>query len=221
MNRPVRRHGGGRPTSWRVPFTPIAFVMLVAGMACRGDGPITSANGHGSSTAPPSTSGGGAGSPTCSVAALGATPPDLPDLPADVAQTRQRIVAAATACNFDRLGEIASADGSGFTFSFGNGGEPAQHWRRLELTGDEPLRYLVELLSRPYRRVPGAAPAIFAWPSAHGFDDWNAVPKADREALRPLYGDSDLASFDAAGTYLGYRIGIRQDGAWLYFVAGD
>jgi hypothetical protein len=47
------------------------------------------------------------------------------------------------------------------------------------------------------------------------------VPKADREALRPLYGDEDFAAFQEFGAYLGYRVGITEEGEWIFFVAGD
>ena len=200
------------------------ITLLLAAVACGGSrGETTGGDGDASTTAPPSTSapGGADGPPACSAAALSPTPSPQPDLPAEVARTRQRIVEAATACDFERLGEIASARQSDFTFSFGNGGGPAAHWRGLEQGGDQPLRYLVELLSRPHRRVAGTDPAVFAWPSAHAYGDWDAVPSAEREALRPLYGEAELESFDAAGAYVGYRVGIRQDGKWMHFVAGD
>jgi hypothetical protein len=47
------------------------------------------------------------------------------------------------------------------------------------------------------------------------------VPEADREALRPLFEDADLAEFARFGSYFGYRVGILADGTWSYFVAGD
>jgi hypothetical protein len=29
------------------------------------------------------------------------------------------------------------------------------------------------------------------------------------------------SKFEQAGSYLGWRVGIRKDGTWLFFVAGD
>jgi hypothetical protein len=219
---PVPGDGPDRRPPRPARLAPVTLLLLVAAIACSGHR-TTRVDGDPSTTAPRSTSApsGAPGPPACSAAALDATPPPQAGLPPDVAQTRQGIVAAATACDFERLGDIASAGGSKFTHSFGNGGDPAAHWRGLEQTGDEPLRYLVELLSRPYRSVAGADPAVFTWPSAHAYDSWDAVPPTEQEALRPLYGESELESFDAAGAYLGYRVGIRQDGEWMYFVAGD
>jgi hypothetical protein len=60
----------------------------------------------------------------------------------------------------------------------------------------------------------------YAWPSAF-VTEWSAVPEADREALRPLYGDEDFAFWAEAGGYMGYRVGITEDGEWVYFIAGD
>lgn len=211
-----RRHGG---------VAALALVTLLVAGACgdgSGGGQATGDGGDAATTVVPSTSApDGAGRPACSAAGLDPTPPAQPELPAEVADVRRRIVEAATACDFERLGRIASEGTSGFTASFGNGGDPAEQWRRLEQAGEEPLRYLVELLSLPHRGVTGADPAVFAWPSAFAFEGWDAVPQAARDALRPLYGDSDLESFEEAGSYLGYRVGLREDGEWMYFVAGD
>lgn len=61
----------------------------------------------------------------------------------------------------------------------------------------------------------------YVWPSAFAYDSWDEVPEVDREALRPLYGDDDLESFDRFGGYIGHRVVIREDGTWTAFVAGD
>jgi hypothetical protein len=90
------------------------------------------------------------------------------------------------------------------------------------------MLFLAELLNRPYR----AASVLdgYVWPSAFGVP-WDStatsVPgaetasDADKEALRPLYDDADFAGFELLGVYVGYRIGITDDGEWVYFIAGD
>lgn len=83
------------------------------------------------------------------------------------------------------------------------------------------LRYLVELLDRPHAVVEDAEGRQFVWPSAFAYDDWAAVPDEDLEALRPLYGDDDFATFQEFGGYIGYRIGITEAGDWLFFIVGD
>jgi hypothetical protein len=65
---------------------------------------------------------------------------------------------------------------------------------------------------------------IYAWPSAHTYGSWDAVPEAEKEALRPLYDDLDFGFFGEFGGYLGYRIGITLDGdwaQWIYAIDGD
>jgi hypothetical protein len=61
---------------------------------------------------------------------------------------------------------------------------------------------------------------IYVWPAAFAKQpsQWTAE---DLEDLRILYSEEDIRSFEQAGGYLGYRVGIREDGTWLFFVAGD
>ena len=43
-------------------------------------------------------------------------------------------------------------------------------------------------------------------------------------ATWPISGSSTrttTSGFEELGGYLGYRVGIREDGTWLYFIAGD
>jgi hypothetical protein len=43
----------------------------------------------------------------------------------------------------------------------------------------------------------------------------------DRRWLMNLYTEQEIRAFERAGDYLGWRAGIRNDGKWLFFVAGD
>lgn len=154
---------------------------------------------------------------SCSASELDPDRGDQESLPDEVAAARRAIVAAAVACDYDAL---AGLTGPGFTYSFGDDGDPAGHWRTLETEGrgPKPLRFLVELFDRPYGTTDDGS---YVWPSAFTYDDWSSVPDADREALRPLYGDEDFAAWEDFGSYIGYRISITADGEWTFFVAGD
>lgn len=158
--------------------------------------------------------------PACSAAGLDGEPESQPGLPAAVAEVRDAIAAAATDCDFERLEELAA---DRFTYSFGDGGSPAAHWRRQEAEGrpPEPLRFLVELLDRLHGTVESEGSTTYVWPSAFAHDDWADVPAADRDALRPLYGEEDFEFFERFGGYVGYRVGITEGGDWVFFVAGD
>ena len=155
----------------------------------------------------------------CSAAGLPAEPAAIPDLPGPVAQTRQAIVAAATACDYDRLATLGR-EGS-FTYSFGADDDPAGFWRRAEAAGERPLAALVQFLNRPAatRAVDGATQ--YLWPRAYTYESWDAVPADARDGLRPVYGDEDFEQFARFGAYSGYRTGIAADGDWQFFVAGD
>lgn len=154
---------------------------------------------------------------SCSAQDLEAQLSDQDGLPEVVADTRQAIADAATHCDYERLEELTADQ---FTYSFGAEGDASGFWRRGELRGSEPLRYLVELLDRPHARIDAGGPR-YVWPSAFAYDAWEDVPEADREALRPLYDDDDFARFEQFGGYTGYRVGISEAGEWLFFVAGD
>lgn len=143
---------------------------------------------------------------------------DQPDLPEAVAATRAAVWDAAVECDWEQLGRLLPE--SGFTYSFGGGTDAVSQWQEEELRGEEPILYLAELLNRPFTVSELEGSTYYSWPSAFG-PNWSAVPETDREALRPLYGDEDFAVFDEFGGYIGYRVGILEDGTWLFFVAGD
>lgn len=153
----------------------------------------------------------------CSADGLSATPERRPALPDAVAETRRAIVDAATRCDYARLAELASSGRRPFTASFGGADDVGAYWQRAEAAGERPMHFLVGLLDTPHARQADN----FVWPSAHAADRWSAVPPEDREALRPLYGDDDFQRFERFGSYAGYRVGVAEDGEWLFFVAGD
>lgn len=157
---------------------------------------------------------------SCSAEDLDTELTEQPELPEAVAATRTAIAEAAVRCDYEALAELT---GEEFTFSFGVNEDPAGHWRRREVggqDGQEPLRYLVELLDRPFA-VIDAKETFYTWPSAFAYDHWEEVPEAEREALKPLYDEESFENFAEFGGYIGYRIGITDDGTWRYFVAGD
>ena len=99
----------------------LAFVLVVALAGCGGD------DEEAGSTAPVTvtetatvTTTGTVTEPAveCSTAGLRLTLPDQ-ELPAAVAEVRQRVFDAAVACDYETLEEIALEQGEGFTFSYG------------------------------------------------------------------------------------------------------
>jgi spore germination protein GerM len=158
----------------------------------------------------------------CSGAAASPDLPDEPGLPAPVASLRRSIFEAARACDWQTLRGVMVE--STFSYSFGESGDPVGFWQREEFLHYQPMLYIAGMLARPYGTVPGDVVTIFAWPSAQAYASWADVPQPEREALRPLYGDGDFASFAEFGGYLGYRVGFSWDGTravWIYAITGD
>lgn len=157
---------------------------------------------------------------SCSTAALRLTLPEQ-DLPPAVADVRERVFAAAVACDYDALEEIALEQGEGFTFSFGSGTDASEYWRSVEESSAEepkPMRALATILTIPHARNETGS---YAWPSAYEQtptdEDWQAVVDAG------LYSQAEVEQMQGPTStgYLGYRTAITPDGDWQFFVAGD
>ena len=158
----------------------------------------------------------------CSAEVLGSELEGQPDLPAAVADLRYQIYEAVRGCYWEQLPDLL--DEATFSYSFGEDGDPVGYWQRMEFLHLEPMLYIAGMLARPYGLIPNAEKPSFAWPSAHAYGSWEAVPEAEKEALRPLYGDLDFSFFEEFGGYLGYRVGITLDGdraQWTFAIAGD
>jgi hypothetical protein len=146
---------------------------------------------------------------------------DQAGLPADVMRTRSEIWGAAYAAVTFDWSRMADLVEDGLSFSFGADDDPIAFWQAIEAAGEDPMRILAELLTRPYGTIDGPDGLYYVWPAAFAYDDWASVPQSDRDALRPMYDEADFADFEAFGSYIGYRVGIAADGTWRFFIAGD
>lgn len=158
---------------------------------------------------------GGADEPSAEGTNTSTTPAE-DFLPAEVAEKRDAIVAAAKSFDYTRL--EALIDPKEFTYSFGEDGDPVGYWRRLEEEAHVPILgdYMPLIFSAPYARKLDT----FVWPSAAAKEpaDWT---EEDRQWLTHLYTEKEIKQFERFDLYVGYRAGIRADGTWLFFVAGD
>ena len=137
-------------------------------------------------------------------------------LPAAVEQTREAIIAAAQARDYDALAELIPD--SGFTFSYGAGDSAIDYWKDLEAAGETPLATMAALLALRHTN----AGDIYVWPWAYDKDPAN-LTDAQKQALAGA-GAATVDQLDQMaelGHYLGWRVGIREDGTWMFFVAGD
>lgn len=140
------------------------------------------------------------------------------DLPRAVANTVDSVIVVASNCDFDTLEAIG---GDNFTASFG-GDDPSELWTYEEEQGYEPMRWLMSILNLPHGTIETENGTLYVWPAANAHQgDWETTPVADVEALRSLYTDEQMQGFADFGAYIGYRIGIWEDGDWSFFVAGD
>ncbi len=197
---------------------PLVLTLIVPS-ACGSEEPGTT-SGPTSTSAPIVTSGvtstttvaGG-----CSASSLYVDLSPEPDLPAPVAVTRNAIFTAAMACDFAGLEELATTGSAEFTFSFGAPEEgPAAYWQAAEERGEPVLAWLATILNVPYGRLGDQ----YLWPFAHALD-FGSLSSAERDLLEEYFPDADIAGWEGAVGYMGYRVGISPEGEWLYFVAGD
>lgn len=140
-----------------------------------------------------------------------------PSLPPPVADTRDQIRSAAQAGDVARLADVALAGRESFTYSFG-GDNPPPKGELIVAWGDPEVRQtLLTLLDFPHTTVETQGETIYVWPSAFAEnptdEDWAAV--------ETLYAPEEIASMKEFGGYTGYRLGITEDGDWIFFVAGD
>ena len=139
------------------------------------------------------------------------------DLPSAVVETRDALLAATAAGDYEALRPLI--DPALFTYSFGDGGDPVAYWKDIEANFDErPLEILAAILSMPFTRRDGD----YAWPFAFHRDP-ASLTQDELRMLSAVYPniERDVESWIEFGGYVGWRTGISRDGTWQFFVAGD
>ena len=194
-----------------------ARVLLVAALTLL----ITGCGSGTESAAPsqePTEDAGSQASPQTepSAATSGGTDVSAEEIPPAVAKTRDAIAAAAPERDYAAL--EALLDPASLSYSFGESGDPIGYWQQVEEVDEVPI--MSEVLPAVLSMGPAKVDDMYVWPAAHAKDPaaWTEDDLAD---LRLLYSDDDIQSFKELGGYLGYRVGIRDDGTWLFFIAGD
>lgn len=206
------------------------MIVLLALSGCGEDGPGTdgptttvAATTTDTTAATPTETTTGPAEGECSTSGLRVNLETQEGLPAEVASMRENIFAAALACDFDRLQELALAGAPQFSYSFGESetaGQPARFWRDAEARGEAVLAELVRVLNLPGATVGTGADQLYVWPFAYALD-WQDLTEEDRGQLAEHFGPEEIRGWEEIGGYLDYRAGIRPDGDWLFFVAGD
>jgi hypothetical protein len=184
-------------------------------------------------TASPTPSPRSPGSGDCSAVALqdsGITYPQdpQPELPPAVAEMRERIVRAALRCDYDTLNALALSGRNFFTYSFGDPEEePGDYWRMIEEAKPrfrQPvLSLLVQTFDLSYCTLRFEDPSgkgmvtQYEWPSAQC-----DTPTEEQWAeLEGVYSDEQIQTMQDFGGFIGWRMGILDDGDWISYIAGD
>ncbi len=173
----------------------------------------------------PAAGGGGPGTPSddCSAAALDVDAPDLSVLPEPVQDTAARLLEAALACDDETLVAMSTEDN---TFLSYGGTEGPEFWTLPDAEQYEDVYAKLALLITGTRWIADPpsdqGPYTWTWPRVHS-QEWVESDEAWREVV-----DAGVVSEEYAeemrlihGQYLGYRLGIHEDGTWEFFVAGD
>ncbi len=153
-------------------------------------------------------------SSTCSASGLPSTPEPQGGLPEAVAATRDAIVAAATGCDVEAL---ANLTGESFSWSFDPAGTPGRFWRLNEQSGYGTLGRIVDVLALRYIVEDLDGRRLYVWPSAFS----ESPTDEDWQDLADVYNEEDIDLFKAYGGYIGMRVGITEDGTWLFAIEGD
>ena len=148
---------------------------------------------------------------------------DINKAPEPVRQMRQRIVEAAASGDMERLRPLLMGKTPTQVTIGETTDDPIRSLK--ELSGDsegmEILAILLDVLQTGFAHVGKGTPdEVYVWPY---FTEKSLTTLTDPEKVELLRiitaGDySDMLEF---GGYNFYRVGIRPDGEWKFFVAGD
>lgn len=143
------------------------------------------------------------------------------ELPPAVARTRD---AKAAAAEGDLAALAKLADPARFTYSFGNGGDPADYWESLKAEDTDVAPIIVALLdmSCVTFEIEGDA-TYYEWPAAAEMA-YEFLTGEEVAALDKLYAgkvEEQYIEGTESGYYVGWRLLITEDGRWETFVAGD
>ncbi|GAA1157411.1 hypothetical protein [Ornithinicoccus hortensis] len=138
------------------------------------------------------------------------------DSPDPVVQLATTLLDAAVDCDPESL--IAAAEADQPSLSFGE--VPAEEALALPDVEGRYLALAVLLTATsPSQEVYEGDGAVTVWPAAYSAGatdaDWQEIVDAG------LYSADEVEQMRGAEGYSGWRVGIAEDGTWLFFVAGD
>jgi hypothetical protein len=151
--------------------------------------------------------------------AVDAEAPPAEALPKAVDSTRAAIIGAARAQDWRTLRTLIPPD---FSFGFGVADDPISYWKDLEAEGGPTLDTLATLLEGPWalNEPTNQGEILYVWPApaVKRAKDWSGE---DIEILRRTASEREIERYRDFGSYIGWRVGIWEDGTWSSFIAGD
>jgi hypothetical protein len=148
---------------------------------------------------------------------------DLSRLPAPVAKTRERLLAAAHSGDLNQLVALMQASATPPIFSLNDDKDPISFWKANypDSDGVEVLAILIEILETGAVHVDrGTAQEMYVWPY-FARTPLKALSAAEKVELFKIITGGDYKDMVGVGAYNFYRLGISPDGTWQFFVAGD
>jgi hypothetical protein len=146
---------------------------------------------------------------------------DLSRLPAPVARTRERLLAAARSGDLQQLTALMTDTPP--IFSFTDDKDPVAFWKANypDSDGVEVLSILTMILESGFVRVDeGTSQEMYVWPYFVRMSLGALTPQQKVELFRLVTG-ADYKDMMKLGVYVFYRVGISPDGTWQFFVSGD
>lgn len=139
-------------------------------------------------------------------------------LPATTREVAQEIKENAQDCRTDLLVKRASVDNTQLSF----GAIPPEEAWALPETGEKPYLMTTTALGMPWGKETTNEGTFYVWPrvATERFQDDDAAwAEVVDEGL--ITEEEAQGMRDGGSGYLGYRVGIAEDGRWMFAIAGD
>lgn len=149
---------------------------------------------------------------------------DISKLPEPVRRMRELILETAKKGDVEKLRSLIGLGETATTLSIGGlEGDPIKYLK--EASGDnegfEILAILIEVLEAGYVHVDeGEDDELYIWPYFFAWPLEKLTPEMKVELFRILTA-GDVEDSQNFGGYVFYRVGIKPNGQWSFFVAGD
>ncbi len=149
---------------------------------------------------------------------------DYSKLPKPVQRMRELILKTAKKGDIEALRSLVGIGETATTLSIGGlDGDPIEYLmgNSGDSKGYEILAILVDVLEAGYVHLDaGKEEELYVWPYFFAWPLDKLAPEQRVELFRLLTA-GDVEDSENSGRYIFYRVGIKPDGQWAFFVAGD